>query len=205
MIRVNFTFWKILISPVRFELKNFYPRGKFFLNLTINILLGAFFWNTGWYFLLVFLYLTRLKARQILSRLVKNISLYFKRRHLIIYNYLQRIFSFCETAKLKNKIHAFDTTLVRGYGMYENLVNLYKMKSMVMFRNFIAKKGPFTEIWEWMKMAATPHYWFYLSHLSPFMMLWPHWKHIMASQTKKRNDQIVRHLKTCACIKIKLM
>ena len=38
-------------------------------------------------FLLVFLYLTRLKAHQILSRLVKNISLYFKRRHLIIYNY----------------------------------------------------------------------------------------------------------------------
>ena len=29
--------------------------------------------------------MTRLKARQILSRLVKNISLYFKRRHLIIY------------------------------------------------------------------------------------------------------------------------
>ena len=29
------------------------------------------------------------KARQILSRLVKNISLYFKRRHLIIYkNYI---------------------------------------------------------------------------------------------------------------------
>ena len=40
-------------------------------------------------FLLVFLYLTRLKARQILSRLVKNISLYFKRRHLIIYKYFQ--------------------------------------------------------------------------------------------------------------------
>ena len=38
-------------------------------------------------FLLVFLYLTRLKARQILSRIIKNISLYFKRRHLIIYNY----------------------------------------------------------------------------------------------------------------------
>ena len=37
--------------------------------------------------LLVFLYLTRLKARQILSRLVKHISLYFKRRHLIIYKY----------------------------------------------------------------------------------------------------------------------
>ena len=39
-------------------------------------------------FLLVFLYLTRLKARQILLKLVKNISLYFKRRHLIIYKSL---------------------------------------------------------------------------------------------------------------------
>ena len=29
----------------------------------------------------------RLKARQLLSRLVKNIRLYFKRRHLIIYKY----------------------------------------------------------------------------------------------------------------------
>ena len=46
-------------------------------------------------FLLVFLYLTRLKARQILSRLVKNISLYFKRRHLIIYNYLGLYMEFC--------------------------------------------------------------------------------------------------------------
>ena len=41
-------------------------------------------------FLLVFLYFTRLKARQILSRLVKNISLYFKRRHLIIYKYSRK-------------------------------------------------------------------------------------------------------------------
>ena len=40
-------------------------------------------------FLLVFLHLTRLKARQILSRLIKNISLYFKRRHLIIYKYYE--------------------------------------------------------------------------------------------------------------------
>ena len=28
----------------------FLPQGWNFLNLTINILLGAFFWNTGWYF-----------------------------------------------------------------------------------------------------------------------------------------------------------
>ena len=44
-----------------------------------------------------------------------------------MYIYLQRISSFFETAESKNKIHAF--------------VNLYKMKSIVMFRNFIAKKG----------------------------------------------------------------
>ena len=30
---------------------------------------------------------------------------------------------------------------MRGCGMYEKLVNLYKIKSIVMFRNFIAKKG----------------------------------------------------------------
>ena len=38
-------------------------------------------------FLLVFLYLMSLKPRQTLSRLVKNISLYFIRKHLMIYNY----------------------------------------------------------------------------------------------------------------------
>ena len=58
-----------------------------------------------------------------------------------MYIYLQRIFSFCGTAESKNKIHAFDATVVHGCGMYEKLVNLYKMKSIVMFRNFIAKKG----------------------------------------------------------------
>ena len=51
-------------------------------------------------FLLVFLYLTRLKARQILSRLVKNISLYFKRRHLIIYKYNK----FCASKIKKNEL-----------------------------------------------------------------------------------------------------
>ena len=45
------------------------------------------------------------------------------------YSYLQGTFSFCETAESKNKIHAFDTTVVRGCGMYEKLVSLYKMKS----------------------------------------------------------------------------
>ena len=58
-----------------------------------------------------------------------------------MYIYLKRIFSFCEIAESKNKIHAFDTTAVRGCEIYEKLVNLYKMKSIVMFRNFIAKKG----------------------------------------------------------------
>ena len=50
-----------------------------------------------------------------------------------MYIYLQRIFSFCETVESKNKIHTFDTTVVRGCGMYERLANLYKMKSIVMF------------------------------------------------------------------------
>ena len=57
-----------------------------------------------------------------------------------MYIYVQRIFSFCETAESKNKIHAFHTTIVCDCGMYEKLVNLYKMKSAVMFRNFIAKQ-----------------------------------------------------------------
>ena len=55
-----------------------------------------------------------------------------------MYIYLPRIFSFRETAESN---HAFDTTVVRRGGMYEKLVNLYKMKSTVMFRNFIASKG----------------------------------------------------------------
>ena len=50
-----------------------------------------------------------------------------------MYIYLQRSFSFCETAESKNKIHVFDTTVVCGCGMYEKLVNLYQMKSIVMF------------------------------------------------------------------------
>ena len=58
-----------------------------------------------------------------------------------MYTYLQRIFSFCETSQSNNKIYAFDTTVVLGCGMYEKSVNLYKMKSIVMFRNLIAKKG----------------------------------------------------------------
>ena len=82
--------------------------------------------------------------------------------------YLQRIFSFCETAESNNKIHVFDTTVVRGCEMYEKLVNFYKMKSIVMFRNFIANEGgnvmiqkphlTFHKNTEWMKMTATPRY-----------------------------------------------
>ena len=85
-----------------------------------------------------------------------------------MYIYLQRIPSFCETAESKDKTHTFDTTVVRGCEMYEKLVNLYKIKSTVMFRNFIAKKGGNVMIYkphltfhrntEWMKVAATPHY-----------------------------------------------
>ena len=79
-----------------------------------------------------------------------------------MYIYFERIFSFYETAESKNKIHA---TVVRGFGMYQKLVNLYKMKSIVMFRNFIAKNVmihkphlTFYRNTEWMKMAAMPHY-----------------------------------------------
>ena len=43
-----------------------------------------------------------------------------------MYIYLQQIFSFCATVESNNKIHAFDATIVRGCGMYEKLVNLYK-------------------------------------------------------------------------------
>ena len=31
--------------------------------------------------------------------------------------------------------------VLRGCGMYKKLVNFYKMKSIVMLRNFIAKEG----------------------------------------------------------------
>ena len=85
-----------------------------------------------------------------------------------MYICLQRIFSFCETVESNNKIHASDTTVVRGCGMYEKLVNLYKMESIVMFRNVIAKKGSnvmihkphmtFHRNTEWMKMAETLHH-----------------------------------------------
>ena len=57
------------------------------------------------------------------------------------------IHKIAKTAELKNKmlkllnqrIKFMD--VVRDCGMYEKLGNLYKMKSTVMFRNFIAKEG----------------------------------------------------------------
>ena len=40
---------------------------------------------------------------------------------------------FCgETTESKNKIHVFDTTVVRGCEMYENLVNLYRYNMHVL-------------------------------------------------------------------------
>ena len=85
-----------------------------------------------------------------------------------MYIYLQRIFSLCETAESKNKMHASDTTVVRGCEMYEKSVKLYKMKPVLIFRNFVLKKGgnvmihkphlTFHRNTEWMKMAAMPHY-----------------------------------------------
>ena len=43
-----------------------------------------------------------------------------------MYIYLQRIFSFCETAESNNKIHAFDTT-VQVYVPKKNMIpqNIY--------------------------------------------------------------------------------
>ena len=70
VIRVNFTFWKILMSPVRFELQNFYPRVNFF-EFDNKYIIRCFLLKYRMIFLLVFLYLTHLKARQILSRLVE--------------------------------------------------------------------------------------------------------------------------------------
>ena len=58
------------MSPVGFELQNFYPRGKIF-EFDNKYIIRCLLLKYRLIFLLVFLYLTRLKARQILSRLVK--------------------------------------------------------------------------------------------------------------------------------------
>ena len=47
-----------------------------------------------------------------------------------MYIICNEFFLFCETTESKNRIHAFDNTVVRGCGMYEKLVNLYKMKAI---------------------------------------------------------------------------
>ena len=83
-----------------------------------------------------------------------------------MYIYLQHIFSFCDSAESKNKIHAFDTWLWNVRKVSQPLQN--EIYSIVMFRNFIAKKGgnvmtkkphlTFHRNTEWMKMAVTPHY-----------------------------------------------
>ena len=86
VIRANFTFWKILIFLSDLNSKIFTPGVKFF-EFDNKYIIRCLLLKYRLIFLLVFLYLTRLKVRQILSRLVKNISLYFKRRHLIIYKY----------------------------------------------------------------------------------------------------------------------
>ena len=90
------------MSPVRFELKIFTPEVKFF-EFDNKYIIRCLLLKYRLIFLLVFLYLTLLKARQILSRLVKNISLYFKRRHLIIYNYLLVIITVMKSVVSKEK------------------------------------------------------------------------------------------------------
>ena len=82
-----------------------------------------------------------------------------------MYIYLQQIFSFCETAESQNKIHVFDTTVVRGCGMYEKLFSQPLQNEIY---SDVSKKGgnvmiqkphlTFHRNTEWTKMAATPHY-----------------------------------------------
>ena len=113
-----------------------------------------------------------------------------------MYIYLQQIFSFCETAESKNKILVFDTTVVRGCGMYEKLVNFYKMKSIVMFRNLIAKKGCYdreTSLDLSQKYRVNENGCnasLLILPVSPFSLyvVVISLKQIMASQIKKRNE-----------------
>ena len=58
------------MSPVRFELQNFYARGKIF-KFDNKYIIRCLLLKYRLLFLLLFMYLTRLKARQILSRLIK--------------------------------------------------------------------------------------------------------------------------------------
>ena len=58
-----------------------------------------------------------------------------------MYIYLQKNFSFCETAESKSKIHAFETIVVCGCGMYEKLVNLYKTEVYSDVSKFHCQEG----------------------------------------------------------------
>ena len=74
-------FWEILIFLLDLNSKTFTPGVKFF-NLTINILLGAFFY--------LFAHFSVFHSPKGLSdtfKTSKNIILYFERRHLIIDTY----------------------------------------------------------------------------------------------------------------------
>ena len=91
VIRVNFTFWKSWCLLLDLKSKIFTPGVKFF-EFDNKYIIRCLLLKYRLIFLLVFLYLTRLKAHQILSRLVKSISLYFKRRHLITYKSYHPLF-----------------------------------------------------------------------------------------------------------------
>ena len=92
--------------------------------------------------------------------------------------------------------------------MHEKLVNLYKMKSIVIFRNLIAKRGggggggnvmihkPHLTLSQ--KYIVDENGWnasLLISPVSPFSLYLVviSLKQIMASQMKTKNDQIVRH------------
>ena len=73
-----------------------------------------------------------------------------------MYVYLQGIFSFCGTAESKNKIHAFDTTVVRDYGMS---CDVSKFRCQEGGNVMIHKPHlTFHKNKEWIKMAETPPY-----------------------------------------------
>ena len=81
---------------------------------------------------------------------------------------LQRIFSFCETAELKNKMHAFDSAWlwnVRKISqplqneIYSDVSKFHCQEGGVGGNVMIHKPYmTFHRNTEWIKMAATPHY-----------------------------------------------
>ena len=92
VISVNFNFLGNLHFPYQTGIPQFLTHG-WFLNKfykKFSILLDAFFWNNCcMIFLLVFPYLTRLKARQILLTFVRMLAYIFKTRYLITYKAIQ--------------------------------------------------------------------------------------------------------------------